>query len=52
MEGIARTEIYKDGTVFVHGELWKAWSDEPIKKGALIIVEKVEGLKLKVKERR
>ncbi len=52
MEGVARTEIHTDGTVFVHGELWKAWSDEPIKKGASIIVEKVEGLKLEVKERR
>lgn len=51
MEGIAKTDIYKDGTVFVHGELWMAWSDEPIKEGASIVVEKVEGLKLKVKER-
>lgn len=52
MEGIAKTDIYKDGTVFIHGELWKAWSEESIKEGASIIVEKVQGLKLKVKERR
>lgn len=52
IEGVAKTEIHKDGTVFVHGELWKAWSEEPIKEGTSIIVENVEGLKLKVRERR
>jgi membrane-bound serine protease (ClpP class) len=52
MEGIARTEIYKDGTVFIHGELWRAWSEEPINGGVSIVVEAVEGLKLKVRERR
>lgn len=51
MEGVAKTKIHKNGTVFVHGELWRAWSEEPIKEGASIIVETVEGLKLKVRER-
>ena len=34
--------------VFVHGEIWSAWSDEPIKAGEKVIVDKVENLKLKV----
>jgi len=52
MEGVAKTDVHKEGTVFVHGEIWRAWSEEPIKEGAIVVVEKVEGLKLKVKERR
>lgn len=49
MEGEARTDIYKDGQVFVHGELWEAWSDEPLQAGDIILVEKIKGLKLKVR---
>ena len=49
LEGKAKTDIHKEGTVFVHGELWKAWSDEPIKSGENIIVEKVDHLRLKVR---
>jgi len=49
LEGTAKTDIYKEGTVFVHGELWKAWSDEPIKSGENVVVEKVEHLRLKVR---
>jgi len=52
LEGEARTSINnKGGTVFIHGELWKAYSDESIKKGDPIIVEEVKGLKLKVKRK-
>ncbi|MBI4825924.1 MAG: nodulation protein NfeD [Nitrospirae bacterium] len=47
-EGEARTDIHETGTVFIHGELWNAWSDEPIKKGERVIVDAVENLKLKV----
>jgi membrane-bound serine protease (ClpP class) len=49
LEGRAKTDINKEGTVFVHGEIWKAWSDEPIKAGEKVIVEKMEHLKLKVR---
>lgn len=49
LEGEARTDIHQKGQVFIHGELWSAWSDEPIKTGEKVIVEKVEDLKLKVK---
>ena len=46
--GIAVTKIAPEGDVRVHGEYWKAFSSEPIKKGEKIVVEAVEGLKLKV----
>jgi membrane-bound serine protease (ClpP class) len=46
--GTAKTDIYNEGMVFVHGEIWRAWSDIPIKAGEKVIVEKVEELKLKV----
>jgi membrane-bound serine protease (ClpP class) len=49
LEGTARTAIDKEGMVFVHGELWRAWSDAPIEAGAKVIVEKMEDLKLKVR---
>ncbi|MBI4687403.1 MAG: nodulation protein NfeD [Nitrospirae bacterium] len=51
MEGTARTDVFKDGTVFIHGEIWSASSDEQIKAGDKIVVESVEGLKLKVKKK-
>jgi membrane-bound serine protease (ClpP class) len=49
MEGEARTDIREGGQVFVHGEIWEAWSEESIKAGSNVIVEKVKGLKLKVR---
>jgi len=48
-EGEAKTDVHEKGQVFVHGEIWSAWSDEPIKAGEEIIVDKVENLKLKVR---
>lgn len=49
--GIARSDIDKyGGTVFIHGEIWQAISEEKIKKGEKIEVIEVEGLKLKVKK--
>ena len=50
LEGEARTDVHHKGQVFVHGEIWQAWSDEPINAGDKIIVEKVENLTLKVKK--
>ncbi|MBN1869057.1 MAG: nodulation protein NfeD, partial [Candidatus Omnitrophica bacterium] len=41
----------KKGKVFVHGELWNAVSDEVIHKGDEVIVEKVEGLIVKIKKK-
>lgn len=48
-EGEAKTDVHATGQVFVHGEIWSAWSDEPVKAGDKITVEKVENLKLKVR---
>ncbi|NWF98474.1 MAG: nodulation protein NfeD [Nitrospirae bacterium] len=49
--GIAETDITKNsGMVLVHGEIWSAYSDEPIAKGERVIVEFVSGLKLKVRK--
>ena len=50
MEGNAKTDILKDGQVSVHGEIWNAWSDEPISAGDKIVVESMEHLKFKVKK--
>jgi len=49
--GIAVSKINLEGNVNVHGEYWKAFSDEPIQKGDNIVVEKVDGLKLKVSKK-
>lgn len=46
--GIANTDIGKEGKVFIDGEYWDAWSDEPIKAGERVKVLDVVGLKLKV----
>jgi membrane-bound serine protease (ClpP class) len=45
---IANTDIAKEGKVFINGEYWDAWSDEPIKSGEKVRVVEVVGLKLKV----
>jgi membrane-bound serine protease (ClpP class) len=50
LTGEARTDIHATGQVFLRGEYWTAWSEEPIQKGSRIAVEAVEGLKLKVKK--
>lgn len=48
-EGEARTDILENGgQVFVHGEIWSAWSAKPIKPGEKIVVDNLENLKLKV----
>ncbi|HWR59024.1 MAG TPA: nodulation protein NfeD [Thermodesulfovibrionales bacterium] len=50
MEGVAKTDISKQGgTVYVHGELWSAYSDETIPRDNQVIVESISGLSVKVK---
>lgn len=44
----ARTDIAPRGQVFLHGELWDAVSDTPIRKGEPAEIKAVEGLTLKV----
>jgi membrane-bound serine protease (ClpP class) len=50
MQATAKTAIHADGQVFMRGEYWSAWSDEPIDKGEMVTVIAVEGLKVKVKK--
>jgi len=51
LEGHAASDINsREGSIKVHGEIWSAVSDEDILKGETVIVEAVEGLKLKVKK--
>ena len=50
-EGVARTALNPKGDVFIHGEIWKAEADQPIKKGERIIVTGVEHLTLKVSKK-
>ena len=51
LEGIAKTDITKDsGMVLLHGEIWSAYSDEPIPKGEKVVVELVLGLRVKVRK--
>lgn len=50
-QGVTRSEVNSEGgTVFVHGELWNAVSDKPIKKGAKIKVIGSQGMILKVEQ--
>ncbi|MDP3722339.1 MAG: nodulation protein NfeD [Candidatus Omnitrophota bacterium] len=44
--GVASTEVHPDGKVFVHGELWEAHSDHPLRQGQQVRVVRVEGLRL------
>ena len=46
--GIALTAVHNDGSVRVHGEIWQAESDQPVKKGSKIKVIAVNGLLLKI----
>jgi membrane-bound serine protease (ClpP class) len=47
-QGVALNDISHDGTVKVHGEIWKAYSEVPIKKGQTVAVVEVKGLVIKV----
>jgi membrane-bound serine protease (ClpP class) len=50
-EGTTQTELFHEGKVFLHGEIWNARSDEHIGKGVKILVTGVEGLLLTVKRK-
>lgn len=49
-DGISKTDIAPQGTVFVHGEYWQARSAVPIATGKHVIVESIQGLQLFVRE--
>jgi membrane-bound serine protease (ClpP class) len=46
--GTALTDLEPGGRVFVHGEYWEAESSERIERGAAVVVERVDGMRLKV----
>jgi membrane-bound serine protease (ClpP class) len=48
-EGLTESGLAPDGKVFVRGEYWDAWSEEPIKAGRRVQVQEVDGMRLKVK---
>ncbi len=50
-EGVARTDIAENGRVFVHGEHWNARSKVPIRSGARIVVDAVDGMTVEVHEK-
>jgi membrane-bound serine protease (ClpP class) len=51
MKGTAMSEIKPaGGSVMVHGEIWSAWSEEPVAAGETIVVEAVSGLRVKVRK--
>jgi len=52
LEGIAYTKIDPLGKVYVRGEYWNATATEPIEKGNPVIITAVEGLKLKVRQKK
>jgi len=48
--GIAKETLDPEGNVYVHGELWAAVCDGTIAEGESVVVEKVDGLKVRVKK--
>ena len=46
--GVALTDVYHEGEVFVHSERWSAVSESPLHKDQVIVVTGIDGLTLKV----
>ncbi len=47
-KGVVKAVLDPNGTVLIHGEIWNAESAQRIEAGESVVVEAVEGLKLKV----
>ncbi|MBI4719644.1 MAG: nodulation protein NfeD [Chitinivibrionia bacterium] len=47
--GTAKDDIDPEGSVFIHGEYWNAFSDSRIPAGAKVTAVEIHGMKLKVK---
>jgi membrane-bound serine protease (ClpP class) len=50
--GEASTDLDLEGTVFVHGEYWRARTGFPTKRGEKVRVVRVKGLSLEVEPQR
>ena len=48
--GTALTDLEPSGRVFVHGEYWEAESPERIERGAAVVVDRVDGMRLRVRK--
>ena len=48
--GSARTDISQAGKAFVHGELWDAYSDMPIRAGERVRVIALDGIRMRVEK--
>ena len=49
--GTARTDLSPAGKVFVHGELWEAEAETPVRAGERVkVIEVLEGLKIRVRK--
>jgi len=48
--GKALSPVFGQGEVFVHGEIWRAMSEEEIQEGDVIEVTRVDGLALTVRK--
>lgn len=49
-KGYADSDIHAEGRVFVRGEYWEAWSDQPIVSGDKVVVITVDGMRVKVEK--
>jgi len=52
LTGITRTDLEPEGQVLVHGEIWKAMSDQNIPKGSTVRVVDVKGMVIRVEANR
>jgi len=50
-EGVAQTDVFENGKVLVHGEIWNGKSGKPIAKDEKIIVTSIDGLILTIKKK-
>ncbi|MBD3334040.1 MAG: nodulation protein NfeD [Candidatus Eisenbacteria bacterium] len=46
--GAARTDVHRQGKVFIHGEIWNAYAGQPVAKDTPVRVVAVNGLRLHV----
>ncbi len=48
--GVVKSDLDPEGTVLVHGELWRAQSDNVLPSGTKVVIEKINGLTVTVKQ--
>lgn len=48
--GIAQTPLTPEGKIFVHGEIWNASASGDVPIGSVVVVKRVDGLRLEVEQ--